>query len=370
MIKMNNLSKKASDQQGFASIVIALILIIVLALMTVGFAQLARREQQTALDKQLSDQASYAAETGINDIYQAIDKQAITAATPDAATANNGGVNCLNTASITGVNSSISVLYGISYTCALVNLTPSSVVKDPLNANTAWDTVFSTTDPSGATSTLGSLVVNWSTLNPANHSAPRASADTSLPPLASWSSPDVLQVSITPLGALDEASLSANTFTAYLYPSSGGTPNTVSYSTSPGLQGQFVSGDCTNKGACSATINNFAPLSSAGEFYLLHITSMGYDDSSLSATAFDASNNALNFKGSEAVIDVTGKAKNVLKRLRAVVSLNGIDGNPGNIDSLPNDTVEAQDVCKRFDTYPASTVPDSSTATTPGCTLN
>src|SRR5665213_2637815 len=67
------------NQQGFASIVIALILIIVLALLTVGFAQLARREQQTALDKQKAVQANYAAESGINAAYQDIVNNLITA---------------------------------------------------------------------------------------------------------------------------------------------------------------------------------------------------------------------------------------------------------------------------------------------------
>src|SRR5487761_1517319 len=57
------------SQQGFASIVIAIVLVTVLALITTGFAQLSRREQQTALDKTLTNQAYYAAESGINDVY-------------------------------------------------------------------------------------------------------------------------------------------------------------------------------------------------------------------------------------------------------------------------------------------------------------
>ena len=61
--------KSGWNEEGFASIVIALILIIVLSLLTIGFAQLARREQQTALSKQLANQAQYAAESGINDAY-------------------------------------------------------------------------------------------------------------------------------------------------------------------------------------------------------------------------------------------------------------------------------------------------------------
>ena len=76
------------DEHGFASIVIALILIIVLALFTIGFAQLARREQQTALDSQKATQAQYAAESGINNAYKDILSGKITKD-------NASGTNCM-----------------------------------------------------------------------------------------------------------------------------------------------------------------------------------------------------------------------------------------------------------------------------------
>ncbi len=63
---------QTSKQDGFASIVIAIIMVIVLSLITVGFAQLMRTEQRSALDKQLSSQAYYAAETGVNDAAKAL----------------------------------------------------------------------------------------------------------------------------------------------------------------------------------------------------------------------------------------------------------------------------------------------------------
>ena len=59
------------DQRGFAAIVVALVLILVLSLLTIGFAELMRHEQRSALDKQLSSQAYYAAESGVNDAVSA-----------------------------------------------------------------------------------------------------------------------------------------------------------------------------------------------------------------------------------------------------------------------------------------------------------
>src|SRR5580658_8830161 len=89
MKMMHKRNKIATDEKGFASIVIALILIIVLALLTVAFAQLARREQADALDKQLAVQANYAAETGINDAYTYIEDNGTLPANNAAATQCN-----------------------------------------------------------------------------------------------------------------------------------------------------------------------------------------------------------------------------------------------------------------------------------------
>src|ERR1700722_1988557 len=84
---MINRSKFQENEQGFASLVIALVIIVVIALITVGFAQLSRREQQTALDKQLANQAYYAAESGVNDTYYLIQNALVNpAATPSLTT--------------------------------------------------------------------------------------------------------------------------------------------------------------------------------------------------------------------------------------------------------------------------------------------
>jgi Tfp pilus assembly protein PilX len=59
-------------EQGLVSIVVTMIFLIVLSLIVVGFAQVARREQRESLDRQLSSQAFYAAESGINIAKSAI----------------------------------------------------------------------------------------------------------------------------------------------------------------------------------------------------------------------------------------------------------------------------------------------------------
>ena len=125
------------NEKGFASIVIALVLIIVLSLLTVGFAQLARREQQNALNKQLAVQANYAAETGINDAYKDILSGKINTVNTGGSNANKcltkagsgSGTQSLPTDAQTA-NQSIDSNTDVSYSCLLVDLTPKNLTFD------------------------------------------------------------------------------------------------------------------------------------------------------------------------------------------------------------------------------------------------
>jgi Tfp pilus assembly protein PilX len=369
------------NEQGFASIVIALILIVVLALLTVGFASLARREQQTALDKQLATQANYAAESGVNDVFHAIADGRLSDSNPNWSTYKNlvsgpsGGTTCLGNNAlsdlgITTQNGTINLLDAVSYPCVLVNLTPTSDQRYPAPPNSTWSSVFSVQDASGNPASVGSITVKWSSYD--KHNSFRGPSDTSFPPnttaSGAWNdpsspSPPVLQVSLTPLGngaGLDSSTLIDNTFSTYLYPSTG-TPNTVSYPSVPyssadtASDGPIVPGDCsTTTNTCSVTIETIP----SATWYLIRIVNMPYDYASWSWSPYasgDGTGTALEILHSQAMIDVTGKAKNVLKRLHEAVSINGINNNPGNPNSstLPPTTVEGQNICKRFNTAPA-----------------
>ncbi|HET6924792.1 MAG TPA: pilus assembly PilX N-terminal domain-containing protein, partial [Candidatus Saccharimonadales bacterium] len=69
---MNKQQSIRGDERGMVSIMVTLVMIIVITLIVIGFAQVVRRNQRETLDRQLSTQAYYAAETGINDAYKAM----------------------------------------------------------------------------------------------------------------------------------------------------------------------------------------------------------------------------------------------------------------------------------------------------------
>lgn len=335
---MYNKKPIRDEEKGFASIVIALIMIVVLALLTVGFAQLTRREQQAALDKQLAAQATYAAESGINDAYKDITDGKIT-------TANASPTSCMTSPALGSTSltahPTLNSADSVSYSCLLVNLTPNSLERS-LDANGAWNTTFSVPPASAASS----ITVNW---NSADGKTPWGSLPSSrdFTSLANWTAPAVLQFSVTPLGAVDRASLINNTFTTYMYPSSSA-GGTVAYTTSATGQGAVVSGGCGRvTGSCKVVIRGLPGTN--GESYLIHALDY-YDPSHLTITVQDSSGKILNLSSSQAMIDVTGKAKDVLKRLqvRVPIPYSGVD--------LPNAAIEAQNVCKRFMTAPYDAV--------------
>lgn len=340
---MRRLYKQKLNESGFASIVIALVLIIILALLTVGFAQLARREQRNTLDKQLANQAYYAAESGVNDIIKSI--PAIQAAPAGAV----DPTKCLNTA-LFSLNPTLDNSHGVSYRCALVDLTPPTLVYDNIPAEGERYVSFSANP-----APLTSLTFQWGSAD--NHSSPKASSPGSFTPIAQWgNSPAVLQVSITPFNPsnVDQNAVIAASYTAYLYPSTGA--GGLTYNT--GQQGGVTSGACTNsnnKYTCSATISGLP----ASTDYLVRIVPH-YDPTNVSIGGHSGAA-VVNFQDGQALIDVTGKAQEVLKRIQVRVPL-------GPSYTLPKDSLEVGNACKRFTTEPNQTIFDSSIGSG-ACTL-
>ncbi|MBP7834832.1 hypothetical protein KA025_01965 [Candidatus Saccharibacteria bacterium] len=73
--KQNSINTNLSlNQSGATAIMFAMFFIIVISLLTIGFATLVRKDQRAALDKTLSSQAEYAAESGVNAVRDYIEK--------------------------------------------------------------------------------------------------------------------------------------------------------------------------------------------------------------------------------------------------------------------------------------------------------
>ena len=89
-----------SKQSGMTAIMLAMFLAIVISLLAVGFATLVRKDQAETLDKTLSYQAQYAAESGVNKIISYIDNNASPEENPTDCSKDISGVDPLTNYSI------------------------------------------------------------------------------------------------------------------------------------------------------------------------------------------------------------------------------------------------------------------------------
>jgi hypothetical protein len=373
---MKKVQKVKVDERGFASLVVAFIFIIIMSLVTVGFAQLARHEQQNSLDKQLAHQAYYAAESGLNEIRSEL----------PAMEANPTGINpntCLGAPYVQGITpanpnaGTIDTSTDVTYTCALVNLNPPQLVGSDTSTFGSLNFVFATTP---ATLSLTTMTFSWgSNDQPSPHNTPQTSFNGVLPQLGSWGShPPFVQFSITPVnpGGLpfSRDSLINNTFTAFLYPSTGpisdsaGKPLPVGsiayapdalYPNSSPTNAQIVGAtyDSTNtQYPFSVTITGLP--GTPGETWDVHVIYF-YDPLKVSLGNYLAGSTSLNTTNSEAQVDVTGKAKNVVKRIVAYVPVSqtnsgGTQSTQNGVDTLPPLAVTSGSTCKHFSTNPSA----------------
>jgi hypothetical protein len=119
MSKKNN--SLHSNQRGLVSFVVVLIIMFVLSLIVLSFAQLVRREQTQTLDRQLNAQAFYAAESGVNDALHALSQADITGYNQNC----TGAGSFMDTA---GLDNDLG--NGVSYSCLLVDQSPEELRVD------------------------------------------------------------------------------------------------------------------------------------------------------------------------------------------------------------------------------------------------
>jgi hypothetical protein len=303
------------NQAGLVSITVTILFIMMISILTTSFAFLMRRESQQALDRQLSTQAFYAAESGINDAAAAAregtDLSALTDCQTDPA----------------GLSSSLDASNTFQYTCLLVDETPTSLAYD--NISTDESTVVRLS--AGGTS-IARLRISW-------HAAGGYSDETNpnifatnnqhhLPMFSFYSDSGVntfaqhtgiLRSTIIPVdGSFDRSELINGSQTLFLYPvgQADSGINTIAYrDNSQAREGVFLDGDCrapnpTAPRYCSATITNLN-----NSLIYLRLISI-YKASTVEIEAFDSSDQPLELSGSQLKVDVTGRANDVLRRIQ------------------------------------------------------
>lgn len=365
MLMKINKSKLQADEQGFASIVIAIVLILILSLITVGFAQLMQREQREALDKQLSSQAYYAAESGINDATQAINAgffQTNPTAKTTCGPITNGPGSAYFSSNAIGTNT------GASYPCLTVNPTPldlqygsigtvASKVFEMQGINPADDVTpvnistieLSWQDAGGSTSFAG----NCNAFYPA-----------AAPSGTTWNFTGLLRAELIPINDLSRTGLINNTYTGFLCPNQASAPGTLGasdYSSNLGNNsGTIVTGNCNASNPsnspqtsppaktplyCNAEITGLGGLDESTFFLALRSI---YSPTTVTVTAYDSGGSQLAITDAQTLVDSTGKAQDVLRRIQARIPTYN------NYDYASFDLESTGSICKQLQLTPSS----------------
>lgn len=349
-------SKVRGNQQGVVAIFSVLVIMGILTLLTIAFSNITRQAQRRTLDDHLSNQAFYAAESGIdlavaninnypelkNDCGPTPTEGGPTAYDVDAS--NNIAISCLR------INK------------APVDITYSSV---PTESSGGTDGYMRFDNP------VNTIGISWSATveNPVILDDSSSANAPNLYPAGSgpgqWG-PNHVGVVRVDLIPVDNSAILGNrvglvdsSYSFYLYPStnaSATTTSTVSSGTAgPDGHGKVIVTRCDNSSAnCGSTIT----LSGLHGAFMYRLTSI-YNPSRVTIQAGSMGgtggtvDSPQNIRDGQIVVDSTGRANDVFKRLqvRLPIRAGGFTDTTtaGSIGlSLPSYAVFAEDVCKRY----------------------
>lgn len=338
------------DARGMVSFMVTLIMMIVITLIVVGFSQVTRRNQRESLDRQLSAQAFYAAESGIN----------VTKTTLINYVSANGysglvtKTSCPNDYSPTNASGTTPIAplsAGVRYTCVLVNPAPNSLEFSA----TQRDSIVM---PISANANLKTLTIAWSEQDGGTNSTCAGGSDDAFVPSDTWGADCDLGLLRLDLianpgsNATNANSLASNTVSLFLTPRgthSGAT--TVSFGgattayVASGVDYTAGSGACSS-GTCKATVT----LPDNTPNYMIRATMLYKDSKTVTVTGTTDSGTA-NFYGAQAIVDVTGQDQDELRRVQARVSLSSSG------DNIPANAVASnKGICKQFAILPTGSV--------------
>lgn len=330
---MNQVSynKSMKRQSGFVAILVTMILMVITSLIVLSFAFLARQNQTRNLNSQLSTQAFYAAESGVN-----VAAGQLRAGTLSDIT-NCAGTNQLGSQQVGDDDT-------VKFTCVLVDQAPTNLKYDPIS------TEKSTVVHIKTNGTPTNMLVSWQSASPQTHIF-MASSNFALPQEKSDNKmiqdggTGILRTTIIPTSAIsgsDQAgSLLDASRTYFLYPnqSLGSDPGTITNTSTDGL---FGLGNCSTLASpreCNTKISL-----TTNDFYL-RLKAI-YSSVNVTIQLLDGSGQPQAITGAQAVIDATGKAQNVVRRIQVRMPLMPVY-------SFPEFALETTDtICKRFAVYP------------------
>ena len=333
-----------------ASLVIVSMLVVILTLISLGFAKLMDRALSSSVNSQLGSAAYYAARSAISDVMAFL-----------SVPANSGvSVSVCNDPVLADIYTAGNLSDTTKYTCLLIDQTPQELIYQKIEA---FKSQVVKLQPEGAPPYIQSVLLSWQSTDRKNDSL--TCGPPTLLKQSEWATQrcePILRVSIYPIdsdGDSDSlADIENRAKTFFLFPSSGGS-DTFPYTQQ---NGSITAVDCDG--------NPPNPFSGSGYYHCnLRITGMQAGgiqylfirltplyrqaDIKIKAATGGSPNNIVGFVGAQAVIDVTAKTNTTVRRLAARVDISNVSGNNINISPSDNSIPEfairsAGTLCKKL----------------------
>lgn len=341
----NDMKKRTnivSNQSGMVAFVVTSFIIIMLSLVVLAFSQNVRREQRQALDRQLSSQAYYTAESAVNETSKyLLDK---IASPGGLSTELKRKENCNPLPGSDGDKLLGQDTDGggtFKYSCVMWKTDPEELHFDALDDQGKTVSL----DTGG---NLSSVTITWREAN----SDPEAGVNFScgsgnnFPTSSAYTcNMGMLRIAILPFKSGGRDNLIDSTFTTFAWPRNDPADPNVSFnlhSAGPEYQGDVNSGGCVNENndrRCYITITNLP----TGKNYLL-VKSL-YKKSNVVVTGSSGGAPA-KFTEGQIMIDATARASDIIKRIKAYIPYR-------EYASVPGYSVQTADgICKTLEVWP------------------
>jgi Tfp pilus assembly protein PilX len=350
MGKMGKHNHIQRGEDGLVAIVVATVIMVILSLITLGFARIMQSEQRQALDRSLSTQAFYAAESAVNDVVRQIQD-------PNPATAFTQDKNTCGTDPSNRFTGEVDTNLSAAYTCLRVDQAPETLEYTQGSIGTDVSKIVPVRADTGVP--INRINISWeedsSSVQSGNAAFPACPGNpASLPPFSGAGAWDrrigMIRADIIPADTLNRDALVNSTMSLYLYPCAGGGTNSINYSAHNDTveKGQIVAVRCVAGGTprdCDLAINmDISP----NRLYYLRLRSI-YKASDLTVRVFDAASNQLAIRGAQVQIDATGKVNDVLRRIQVRVPVN-------RAYQVPEFVIQTNDnICKQLQVTPNPT---------------
>lgn len=301
--------KLISNEQGMVAIITTMILMIVISLIVLGFSQSVRRNQRQVLDAQLSSQAFYAAESGLNLARKQLELKADY--TKNGCDEDTAPGSVLNNYTVSGDS---------EITCLLVQ--PVDDLKyDSVGGKASVGLINPVTD------SIDNIIINWES-STSTSSVLNCGGGTTMPVTWNCNQP-LLRVDLLPLaddGSIAIANLGAEQITAFLYPNgSGGGVSAWDAVAATNKKGDIVQVNCDTTTSSDKTskcmVNITVPTSDRYAVRMMGI--------------YGVANTRLHLPGKpiltegQMLVDSTARSVDVLRRVQARVPVGSkiTDGN-------------------------------------------